>query len=267
MDNPYNRGMLNPDRYFDPDPTVRGIARHLFSTVKDLPLVCPHGHVDPRILADNRPFPDPAELMIIPDHYIFRMLYSQGIPLERLGIPRKDGQPVEKDHRKIWQLFAEHFYLFRGTPTSCWLKHELQEVFGISKPLNGETAPEIYEEIAEKLTRPDFLPRSLFERFRIEVLVTTDAATDSLDDHCRLRASGWNGRVLPTFRPDKAVNIGDSGWREEIRKLGEVTGKEIRGFADYLRALEERRRFFISMGAKATDHAVVDPLTTRAFTK
>jgi glucuronate isomerase len=253
--------MLNPDRYFDPDPTIRTIARRLYSRVKGLPLVCPHGHVDPALLAENTPFPDPTQLIIIPDHYIFRMLYSRGISLERLGIPRRDGKEVEQDHRKIWQIFAENYHLFRGTPTSCWLKHEFEEVFDIDRPLNRETAMEIYDEITEKLTRPEFLPRALFERFNIEVLVTTDGASDSLDHHRRIRESGWKGRVLPTFRPDRAVHILQPGWREEIILLGETTGREIGSFRSYISALEERRRFFVCLGATSTDHAVIQPVT------
>jgi glucuronate isomerase len=253
--------MLSPDRYFDADPGIRTIARRLYTKVKSLPLVCPHGHVDPGLLAENTPFPDPTELIIIPDHYIFRMLYSQGIPLESLGIPRRDGKEGETDHRKIWQVFGDNFYLFRGTPTSCWLRHEFEEVFGISKPLNRQTAMAIYDEIAEKLQRPEFLPRSLYDRFNIEVLVTTDAASDTLEHHRRIRESGWKGRVLPTFRPDKAVHILQPGWREEIQTLSDVTGSEIDSFASYIAALEERRRFFKCMGATCTDHAVVQPRT------
>jgi glucuronate isomerase len=253
--------MLNPDRYFDPDPTIRATARSLYAKVRSLPLVCPHGHVDPWILAENTPFPDPTELIIVPDHYIFRMFYSRGIPLESLGVPRQDGGPVQTDHRKIWQTFGENFYLFRGTPTSCWLKHEFEEVFGVRTPLNGQTAMTIYDQIAEQLRRPEFLPRALYERFNIEVLVTTDAATDTLAPHRKIRESGWKGRVLPTFRPDKAVSLLQPGWRDEILKLGQVTGREVGTFRDYIAALEDRRRFFIAAGATSTDHAVLNPLT------
>lgn len=253
--------MLHPDRYFDSNPTIRDIARQLYRKVSKLPLVCPHGHVDPRLLSENTPFPDPTDLIIIPDHYVFRMLYSRGISLESLGIPRRDGGPVERDHRKIWQLFADHFHLFRGTPTSCWLKHEFAEVFGIDEPLNGQTAMRVYDAIAEKLTLPEFLPRALFERFNIEVLVTTDAASDSLRFHSEIRSSGWRGRVLPTFRPDRAVDILALGWRDEIKRLEEVTGREITSFSRYVGALEERRGFFMSLGATSTDHAVVEPWT------
>ncbi|MEM7264074.1 MAG: glucuronate isomerase, partial [Planctomycetota bacterium] len=208
--------MLNADRFFDPNPTVRDIARGLYRSVAELPLVCPHGHVDPALLAKNEPFPNPSELIIVPDHYVFRMLYSQGVGLEQLGIPSKDGTPGETDPRKIWQTFGENFYLFRGTPTRAWIEQEFEEVFGIDVPLNGETALEIYDVIAERLTQPDYLPRALFERFRVEALCTTDAATDTLEHHQAIRDSGWGGRVLPTFRPDAAIALAADGWKAEI---------------------------------------------------
>lgn len=255
--------MLHSDRYFDPDPGVRSVARELYEKVAKLPLVCPHGHVDPRLLADNAPFPDPAELIVIPDHYIFRMLYSQGVSLESLGIPRLDGKAVEGNRRQIWQLFGDHFHLFRGTPTACWLKHEFSDVFGVDETLNSANAMEIFDTISEQLKRPEFLPRALFDRFNIEVLCTTDAATDTLEHHKRIQDSDWGGVVRPTFRPDAAINVHKPGWHDEIARLGQLTGKEITNFKDYIAALEARREFFKSMGATATDHAVLAPRTGR----
>ena len=252
---------LPPDRYFGPDPQQKAIAMELYSQAKDLPLVCPHGHVDPRLFADpDCSFGTPTELLIIPDHYVFRMLYSQGIPLESLGIPRLDGGPVEKDHRKIWQIFAENFYLFRGTPTGMWLTHELHEVFGVQEKLTGESAQRIYDQIASCLARPEFRPRALFDRFRIEVLTTTDAATDTLEHHQRIRAT-WDRRVIPCFRPDGVVNIDTPGWRENVQRLSAVSGIEVTSYRALVRALEERRRFFKEMGATSTDHGVLEPYT------
>ncbi len=253
--------MRHPDRYFDADPAVRAIARRLYEKVNPLPLICPHGHVDPAILAQDRPFPNPASLLVIPDHYLFRMLYSQGVRLEDLGVPRLDGAAVEADPRKIWQRLADMFYLFRGTPSGCWLRDELEGVFGIEEPLTGQTAQAIYDRISEKLELPEFRPRALFKKFRIEVLCTTDAATDSLEHHRTIRDSGWSGRVLPTFRPDAAVAILSPGWPAEVEKLGRLTGKTITSFKDFIAALEDRRTFFKSMGATSTDHAVVEPYT------
>jgi glucuronate isomerase len=253
--------MMNPDRYFSPVPAVRDIARALYERVADLPLVCPHGHVDPRMLAEDTPFPNPAALLVIPDHYLVRMLYSQGVPMESLGIPRLDGGPTEADPRKIWQRFADHFHLFRGTPSGAWLAHELEGVLGITERLTSESAMRIYDRIEEQLAKPEFRPRALFERFRIEVLCTTDAATDTLEWHRLMRESGWRADVRPTFRPDLAINILHPSWKQEIERLGALAGRDVRDFRTYIRALEERRAFFKTMGATATDHAAVTPYT------
>ena len=254
------RSTFHSDRYFDPDPQQKEIARTLYASIEHLPLVCPHGHVDPRTFAD----PDfnlgtPTDLFLIPDHYIFRMLYSQGISLERLGIPTVDGSKVETDHRRIWQIFGDNFHLFRGTPTGMWLTQELHSVFGVEERLNGESAQSIYDHIAAQLTKPEFRPRSLFERFNIEVLATTDAATDSLEYHRAIRESGWKGRVVPTFRPDGVVNIDRPDWREHINRLADVCGFEINSVSRLIQALEQRRAYFREMGATATDHAALTP--------
>jgi glucuronate isomerase len=253
---------LHEDRFFDPDPQVRRIARELFEETRRLPLICPHGHVDPRLLAENQPFPEPGELLITPDHYIFRMLYSRGLPMEQLGLATRDGSPVERDGRRIWQTFAEHYYLFRGTPTGLWLDYELAVVFGIAERLNAESAQRIYAELVEKLASPEFLPRALFERFNIEVLATTDKATDSLEHHRAIRA-GWDRRVIPTFRPDALFRIAAPGWVSELESLRQVTGQPIGTYAQFAEALQERRWYFKRMGATATDHAVVEPYTER----
>jgi len=233
---------LNPDRYFDPDPSVRRVARALYEETRGLPIVSPHGHVDPRILAENAPFPEPASLIVQPDHYILRLLYANGVPLEAL---------LKAEPRRVWQLFAEHYYLFRGTPSGAWLDYELHEVFGIRDPLTGETATRIYDAIVEKLAAAEFRPRALFERFNIEVLATTDAATDRLEHHCAIRESGWKGRVIPTFRPDAQFKISSP----EFDALG------ARDYTTFVRAIAERRAYFKQLGATATDHAVLEPYT------
>jgi glucuronate isomerase len=254
---------LHPDRFFDPEPGVRRIARELYEATRDLPLVCPHGHVDPRILADDAPFAEPASLIVIPDHYILRMLYSRGVPMEALGVATLGGEPVEADPRRIWQTFAEHWHLFRGTPTGAWLDHELHDVFGVRVRLSGETAQRVYDEIAERLASPEYRPRSLFERFNIEVLATTDAAADGLEHHAAIRRSGWKGRVIPTFRPDAVFRIASPAWRDAIRDLSHVHGASIDDYPAFLWALEARRAHFRRMGATATDHGVEDPFTER----
>lgn len=254
--------MLHPHRYFDPDPETRKVAIALYERVASLPLVCPHGHVEPKLLAINAPFPDPATLLVVPDHYVTRMLYSQGVRLEQLGIPARDGTPVETDPRKIWQLFADHFYLYRGTPTGAWLAHEFEDVFGITEALHGGNAMAIYDHLEACLARPEFLPRALYERFDIEVLCTTDAASDTLEWHRAMRDEGW-GNVRPTFRPDIAVTLSHAAWPAEIERLGTLTGESMGTYASFIKALESRRAVFKAMGATATDHAVVVPYTAR----
>jgi len=256
---------LDPDRCFDPDPTVRRVARELFDETRRLPILSPHGHVDPRILATNEPFAEPAALIVQPDHYILRMLYARGVPLEALGIPRRDGASVEADPRKVWQLFADHYYLFRGTPTGVWLDYELHEVFGVRDRLTGESASGIYGAILERLSAPEFRPRALFERFHIEVLTTTDKASDPLEHHRTIRGSGWpgaGGRVIPCFRPDAVFRIASPGWPAELEALGREHGAPLTDYAEFVCALEDRRTFFSRMGATATDHAVLEPYTT-----
>jgi glucuronate isomerase len=258
-----SRTTLHPDRFFDPDPAIRRAAREIYQETSQLPLICPHGHVDPRLLAINEPFPEPTALLVQPDHYILRMLYSRGIPLEQLGIPARDGTPVERDARRIWLTFAAHYYLFRGTPSGAWLDQELADVFDIRTRLDADSADAIYDEIAEKLASPEFRPRALFDRFRIETLVTTDAATDSLGPHQAIRDSGWSGRVLPCFRPDALFQIASPSWRDALDTLGRVARTTVSDYDTFIRAIEARRLFFKSMGATATDHAVVEPRTER----
>ncbi len=253
--------ILHDDRYFSSNPEERKLARHLYEIAKPLPLICPHGHVDPRLFADNKSFPDPTELLVIPDHYLFRMLYSQGIPMAALGVPRIDGGATETDRRKIWQLVGDNFYLFRATPTGGWLKHELHEVFGIRKCLNGATAQEIYDEISTALQKEENLPRAMFERFRIEVLATTDAPTDTLEHHRKIGASGWKGRVIPSFRPDNVTDFMYRGWRQNIDKLSEVSRIDCTRYRGFIQAIEKRRAFFKEIGATATDQGVLTPFT------
>jgi glucuronate isomerase len=254
---------LSPDRCFNPAPAQRELARQLYATVRDLPLVCPHGHVNPALLADpNARFGSPAELFIIPDHYVFRMLYSQGVRMEELGVPAQDGTPVETDHRRIWQRFADHFYLFRGTPTGLWLTDELINVFDVDEPLNGDSAQRIYDHLETRLAQPDYTPRALLKRFNIEVLCTTDSATDRLEHHRSLHEEGLD-HIRPTFRPDAIVNLQTPNWRAHIDRLSDVSGIDVVDYASFIQALEARRAFFKQMGATATDHAAMTPYTTR----
>ncbi|MCB9134410.1 MAG: glucuronate isomerase [Anaerolineales bacterium] len=257
--------MRHPDRYFTPSRLTA--TRELYATIQDLPLICPHGHVDPRLFADpNYQFSNPTELLLIPDHYILRMLYSQGITLENLGlVPRGQapylGEVRETHLRAAWQIFADHFYLFRGTPTGLWLTDEFENVFGVTEKLNSANAQAIYDQIAAKLCTPDFQPRYLFKQFNIEVLCTTDAATSKLAYHQQIHESGWKGQIRPTFRPDTVIHLTAPGWRENIHMLEQVTNSQITSYPAFLAALENRRAFFKSQGATATDLATQTALT------
>ncbi len=245
---------LHQDRLFPADPATRAVARQLFATVEKLPILSPHGHTDPRWYALNEAFPDPATLLIQPDHYIFRMLYSQGIALEALGIPRKDGAPVEQDSRKIWRLFADHWSLFRGTPTQLWLEHTLATVFDIVLPLGPRTADAIFDQISDKLGTPALRPRALFEKFNIEAISTTDSALDPLKWHDMIAASGWGGRVIPAYRPDNVVDPEFEGFAANLDTFAQITGEDTGSWKGYLAAHVKRRADFKARGATASDH-------------
>lgn len=253
---------LPDDRYFDPDPTQKHIALELYAAIAGLPIVSPHGHVDPRLFADPQSgFGTPTDLLILPDHYVFRMLHSQGVPLDQLGISRRDGGPTALDPRNIWQRFADLFYLFRGTPSGMWLAYEFKFILGIDEQLTPENAQFLYDAVAERLTSAEFQPRRAFERFNIEVLSTTDAASDPLIAHAAIHASGWNGRILPTFRPDAVIQLDSPEWPQDIQALSQASGMEVRSYSSFLQALQNRRAFFKSMGAVATDHGTLQPQT------
>ncbi len=242
--------LLHDERLFPSDPDARRIAGRLYAAVRDLPIVSPHGHTQAGWFARNQPFPDPATMFIQPDHYVHRMLYSQGITLDQLEI----GAPQIQNPRKVWRLFAEHYFLFRGTPTRLWLDYAFQELFGLTDRLNAATADLYFDTISAKLATPEFLPRALYARFRLEVLATTDSPLDSLADHQFIRESGWNGRVLPTFRPDPVVDPDFPGFSSNLVKLGQNTGQDTATWRGYLEALRQERGRFRAMGATATDH-------------
>ncbi len=245
---------LHPDRLFPADERTRAIARELYAGVKSAPIVSPHGHTEPVWYAKNEPFPDPASLFVKPDHYVFRMLCSQGVPLETLGVPRVDGGPVEQDPRAIWRIFAAHWHLFRGTPTRLWFEQSLEDIFGIAERLTSANADKLYDLIADALGTPFCRPRALYERFGIKAISTTDSALDDLSHHAAIRASGWKGRVLPCYRPDAVVDPEFDGFRANVARLGEITGEDTSGWRGYLAAHRQRRAFFIRHGATATDH-------------
>ena len=242
---------LHPDRLFPADPEARSVARRLYEAIADLPIISPHGHTQPQWFADNEPFPNPAELFIVPDHYIFRMLYSQrAIRMEDLGLKGTNGLAP----RELWRKFSEHYYLFRGTPTRLWLDFSFESLFGIEQKLAGDTADLFYDLISEKLQSPEFQPRALYEKFNIEVMTTTDSAIDKLDYHVAIRESGWQGRILPTFRPDAVVDPDFDGFSQNIAKLGALYDEDATHWTGYLNSLRKARAHFKQLGATATDH-------------
>jgi glucuronate isomerase len=252
---------LHPDRLFPAEPAMRELARSLYATVAHLPIVSPHGHTDPQWFADDTPFANASALFITPDHYVFRMLYSQGLRLEDLGIPRRDGASVASDARGIWRAFAAHYHLFRGTPTRMWLDHAFRTVFGMEERLTAESADRYFDRINAMLATPAFRPRALFERFNIEVIATTESPLDPLVHHRRIRESGWKGRVITAYRPDPVVDPEFEGFADNVAKLGALTGETTSAWNGYLAAHRQRRAFFKSMGATSTDHGHPTALT------
>ena len=246
--------LTDPDRLFPVESRLRDMARAFYESIRDLPIISPHGHCEPRWFAENKRFPNPAELIVIPDHYVFRMLASQRVTLTDLGIPRADGGETESDPRLIWHRFARHYHLFRGTPSAMWLDHSFEHLFGLDELLSEDTADSIYDHIDSCLAKPDFLPRALFERFNVEVLATTDAATDELPWHQHLRDSAWTGRIVTTYRPDAVVDPDFPGFADNVAQLGAITGEDISSWAGYLAAHRSRRAYFRTFGATATDH-------------
>jgi glucuronate isomerase len=240
---------LHPDRLFPADPDTRAIARRLYGEVARLPIISPHGHTDPEWWATDAPFGNAAQLLLHPDHYVFRMLYSQGAGLEALGIGNPDADP-----RESWRLFAERYPLFRGTPSRMWLDWVFAESFGLDAQFTAETSDHYYDTITDKLATDAFKPRALFERYNIEVIATTENPLDDLRHHKAIRESGWKGRVITAYRPDPVVDPEFEGFRDNLKTLSDLTGEDCFSWSGYLFAHRQRRAFFASMGATSTDH-------------
>ncbi|MBT2548068.1 glucuronate isomerase [Arthrobacter sp. ISL-65] len=253
---------LHSDRALPADERQRAVAREIYEQTAQLPLICMHGHVEADVFAANEPFADPAQLLVVPDHYVTRMMVSQGIAPVSLGVPRIDGGPVESDSRAIWRTFCQNWKLFRGTPSRYWMEHELVEVFGVDLMPSAETADAIYDQITARIAEPDFRPRQLLDRFSIELISTTDPATSDLRHHTQLAQQGLGERVIPTFRPDAVFHLDRAGWRAEVAKLAEVSAVDTTTYSGFLDALRERRRAFVAAGGLATDHGHLSADTT-----
>jgi len=244
---------LHPDRLFPTDGDTRAIARRIYAEIAGLPIISPHGHTDPSWFADNAAFENPAALLLAPDHYVFRMLYSQGVPLEALGVASRAG-PSGADPRDAWRIFARHWRLFRGTPSALWLNQVFSEVFGLEERLSEDSADHYYDVIDAALKTDDFRPRALFERFNIEVLATTEGANDDLRHHQAIRASGWGGRVITAYRPDAVIDADHEAFADSLNAFAEISGEDVYDWAGYLAAHRKRRAFFKAMGATSSDH-------------
>jgi glucuronate isomerase len=245
---------LDPARFFPADSTVGQIAVRLFSRVEHLPIISPHGHTDPAWFATNAPFEDAVSLLLWPDHYLLRMLMSVGLTLESLGVRPNDEVAAEKDRRVIWRRFAEHYKVFRATPSRLWLDHIFARIFQLSVRLEPETADLYYDTINAALGTAPFRPRALYDSFGIEVLATTEGALDSLEHHLAIANSGWSGRVISTFRPDDVTDPERADFIANVRQLGQLTGEDTAHWQGYLAALQKRRAYFREHGATATDH-------------
>ena len=246
--------LLDPDRLFPKNAVAFDIAKELFQGIHNLPIISPHGHCDPIWFSENKRFPDPAQLIVVPDHYVFRMLVSQGHTLNELGVQTLDGSFFENDPEKIWKLFSENYYLFRGTPTAMWLDYSFEKIFGITEPLTLATREFYYSQIEEKLSQAEYLPQALFDQFNIEVLSTTDTAISDLKKHIDIKNGNWDGRIIPTYRPDSVVDPESCEFKNNLAKLGELTNEDTNSWDGYLKAHRSRRLFFKEIGATATDH-------------
>lgn len=246
---PAKRLSLHPDRLLPSDPATRSIARALYQSVKDKPIISPHGHTDPEWWATDAPFGNASQLLLHPDHYVFRMLYSQGVPLEALGIGNPAAVP-----RESWRLFAERYHLFRGTPSRMWLDWVFAESFGIDVQLDADTSDHYFDTITAALATPAFRPRALFERYNIEVIATTEGPLDDLRHHQAIRDSGWGGRVITAYRPDAVVDPEFEGFHDNLARFSAITGEDCFSWKGYLAAHRQRRAFFAAMGATSTDH-------------
>ncbi|HHV22705.1 MAG TPA: glucuronate isomerase [Propionibacterium sp.] len=248
---------LHPDRLFPAEPSTRAIARDLYASVADLPIISPHSHVPPEWIAEDIPFTDPTSLLLTPDHYVLRLLHANGIDLARFGRGRDTPLP-EAEAREAFRLFCSHWPVFRGTPMRFWFEAQAVNIFGVDVRPSAGTADQIYDTIQAWIDSPASRPRALMEQFDIAVLATTDDPLDDLGHHSALRAEGYARRVVPTFRPDRFLEPARPEWNEIVDELGELTGIDVDSYAGFLSALENRRAYFKERGAVSTDHSHAD---------
>jgi glucuronate isomerase len=241
------------DRYLGANEHLP-LARAIYGEMRKFPIISPHGHVDAAMILANQNFTDPVALLMAPDHYILRMLHSQGVKYEQLA----ENSPEEN-----WNLLAENWKFFRSTPSRIWFQEILATLFDVSEILAPENAVKIYSQISTKLQSVEFKPQALFKKFNIELLATTDATADSLDAHIELSKIDLGGRVIPTFRPDGVSDPERADWKSNLTDLGKRYGIEITSFVNLLAALRSARAHFKDSGATATDHGVFSARTLK----
>ncbi|MBO0811654.1 MAG: glucuronate isomerase [Microlunatus sp.] len=244
----------HPDRLLPADPGLRDLARSIYQQVAGAPIYSPHGHVDAAIIAENRPFGNPAELLITPDHYVTRLIHAYGVGLDQLGVKNPDADP-----REVWRIFCSHWHVFAGTVVRYWFENELSDVFGITVQPSAETADDIYDQLTEQLAKPEFRPRELFRRFNIAVLATTDDPASDLSAHRLLAADpDFSGAVVPTFRADRYMSPNVPGWKGSLDELAAASGVDTGSYTGLIEALRNRRAYFKANGATATDSGMPD---------
>lgn len=249
--------VVHPDRLLPADPAMRAIARRLYESVRELPIISPHGHLRAELLLQNELLPDPAAVLITPDHYVTRLLHAAGTPLAELGLGAD--RLAESQARRAWWLLCSQWDVFRGTPVRYWLECQLAQIFNVTLRPSADSADAIFDQIAECLAKDAFRPRALLESFGVEVLATTDDPADDLAAHAALAAdTSFRPRVVPAFRPDRYLEPAMPGWRAAVDDLGAVAGEDVGDYAGYLRALTARRRHFIARGATSADHSHLD---------
>ena len=246
---------LHPDRLLPVGGRTLKIARDLYESVVDLPIISPHGHTLPHWFADNQPMGDAADLFLTPDHYVLRLLYSHGISYDTMGVPRTDGAEVASG-RAAWKVLADHYHLFLGTPSRLWIDHSMNWAFGIEEPLAPDNADAYFDLITARLQQDECRPLALLDKARVDYIATTEFALDPLTHHARIGEQGLSSRIATTYRPDDVTDPDHPDFQTNIRSLGDMTGQDIESWSGLIEAHRVRRAFFRQHGASATDHGV-----------
>jgi glucuronate isomerase len=229
--------------------TNKTAVRLYHEFARDMPIIDYHNHLPPQEMADDRSFENISRIWLYGDHYKWRAMRINGIPEEFIT-----GAASDRDKFRKW---AETVPYTMRNPLYHWTHLELQRYFGIREVLNAGNADRIYDQTTELLQTPDFRVRRLLERMDVRVLCTTDDPVDSLEHHQRIHADGWRIKVLPAFRPDKAMNVDDpAGFNAYLSLLEKAADTSISTFDHYLDALRRRHDYFVQNGCKVSDHGM-----------